>query len=284
MAQCRDIIPKSRVVGGRNAPINLAPWQVLFLSPTVGGDYQCGGSLINKDWVLTAGHCCYTPPISGSKIQIQYGGTNKNYMPFATTASKVVIHPQFNITSVDHDFCLVKLDQPAYQSATVRYATLATGYPHNGTKVIVSGWGLTNGSAPLSFATDLQYAVLSVVDRDTCAQEWASRQSINKVDDTNICAQSSTQSGCAGDSGGPLTVNGELVGVVSYGVNQCPLNYLPNVFGYVPSVRAWIDSTTKPQHNHVTYFPDGSFVIIDPELIDYPGGQYLQLPRVLAKF
>ena len=43
-----------------------------------------------------------------------------------------------------------------------------------------------------------------------------------------------------GDSGGPLTLNGVLVGVVSWGSSQCRHDVYPNVYANVATLRTWI--------------------------------------------
>lgn len=44
----------NRIVGGSDASPGSWPWQV---SLNEFGASRCGGSLITKDWVLTAAHC-----------------------------------------------------------------------------------------------------------------------------------------------------------------------------------------------------------------------------------
>ncbi|KAK7938540.1 hypothetical protein WMY93_001866 [Mugilogobius chulae] len=44
----------TRIVGGADAPDGAWPWQVTM---HFGGYHRCGGSLINNQWVLSAGHC-----------------------------------------------------------------------------------------------------------------------------------------------------------------------------------------------------------------------------------
>jgi len=65
LANSRDISPLTRVVGGHNAGVGLAPWQIHMVFPVSKPNAtgylnaeQCGGSLLNKDWVITAAHCC----------------------------------------------------------------------------------------------------------------------------------------------------------------------------------------------------------------------------------
>jgi chymotrypsin C len=50
---------QDRIFGGRNALPNEWPWQVSMQSKSLGR-HHCGGTLINSQWVLCAGHCAST--------------------------------------------------------------------------------------------------------------------------------------------------------------------------------------------------------------------------------
>merc|ERR1712013_819366 len=48
-----------RIVGGEEAADGEFPWQVsLRTIGAIGSTHFCGGSIIDKDWILTAAHCC----------------------------------------------------------------------------------------------------------------------------------------------------------------------------------------------------------------------------------
>lgn len=55
MSACGVAPGNLRIVGGHDAAPGSWPWQVSLNDD--GGSYFCSGSLINKDWVLTAAHC-----------------------------------------------------------------------------------------------------------------------------------------------------------------------------------------------------------------------------------
>lgn len=61
--------------------------------------------------------------------------------------------------------------------------------------------------------------------------------------ETNVCAVGGTEvTACGGDSGGPLTLNGNLFGVVSWGIIPCGINGAPTVFVSVPHHIDWINA------------------------------------------
>ena len=61
-----------RIVGGSEAGDGEFPWQVSLRSiGGIGATHFCGGSVIDKDWVLTAAHCCAGQVILASDWLIQ---------------------------------------------------------------------------------------------------------------------------------------------------------------------------------------------------------------------
>ena len=57
---------KGRVVGGEDAD-EPWPWQAGI---TVNGKFHCGGSLIDRQWILTAAHCINTQDFTKYKITL----------------------------------------------------------------------------------------------------------------------------------------------------------------------------------------------------------------------
>ena len=60
-AECGVANQEIRIVGGRPTGVNRYPWIVRLV---YDGQFHCGGSLLNGDYVLTAAHCvrrCLSP-------------------------------------------------------------------------------------------------------------------------------------------------------------------------------------------------------------------------------
>lgn len=51
---CNYLKARQRIVGGSPAPEGKYPFQVFIKS---NSEFRCGGSILNKRHVLTAGHC-----------------------------------------------------------------------------------------------------------------------------------------------------------------------------------------------------------------------------------
>merc|ERR1711953_232025 len=48
-------LAEGRIIGGEEAPKHEFPWQVSLKSL---GSHICGGSIVNRNQVITAAHCC----------------------------------------------------------------------------------------------------------------------------------------------------------------------------------------------------------------------------------
>lgn len=139
-----------RIVGGENTDIGEFPWQVHFRKKADLKGF-CGGSIINKDFVLTAAHC-----FSGHQAESQgtgnkggifvalgaheterYSRTNaKGYikkMPYKhgrrfSDVEQIIIHEGYNDANHYFDISLVKLALPvAYPSTELSSGTISKG-------------------------------------------------------------------------------------------------------------------------------------------------------------
>lgn len=69
------------------------------------------------------------------------------------------------------------------------------------------------------------------------------------LEDSIICTSGANETGiCNGDSGGPLTTDGTLIGVASFGIIFC-LPGFASAFTKVTSFLDWIEANSEVQIN-----------------------------------
>ena len=96
-----------RIVNGEEAVPHSWPWIINY---AFNGYNQCGGSILNSEWVLTAAHCCegnhqdeYV--VAGSHSQDSVTSSNIHYV------LEKYIHPDYGQTNgVSNDMCLLKVE------------------------------------------------------------------------------------------------------------------------------------------------------------------------------
>src|SRR5690606_31309448 len=96
---------KPGIVGGVEATPGEFPFIVSLQSSWQG--HTCGGSLIRKDWVLTAAHC-----VEGGMIRRIFVGVHDirdTRQAESFTPVRIVRHPNYNSRNIDYDFALIKL-------------------------------------------------------------------------------------------------------------------------------------------------------------------------------
>ena len=98
----------------------------------------------------------------------------------------------------------------------------------------ILGWGLYEVGGLLR-SVILQQAEVTVHDQEYCEDLHG-----DIMGEGQICLGNPGISGsCTSDSGGPLVVDGVLVGVTSWGSNSCNPDY-PSVYESVAFYRQWI--------------------------------------------
>ncbi|XP_025909369.1 proproteinase E-like [Nothoprocta perdicaria] len=159
----------------------------------------------------------------------------------------IFVHPKWSSFCVacGNDIALLKLSRGAVLQRGVQSGRLPPAgdvlpdeYP-----CYLSGWGRLSTGGPLP--DTLQQALLPVVAHERCTQpDWWGALAVRS---TMICAGGGEQSGCNGDSGGPLncpTADGgwEVHGVASFVSSLgCNAPKKPTVFTRVSAFKDWIN-------------------------------------------
>ncbi|GJQ83510.1 hypothetical protein Trydic_g15634, partial [Trypoxylus dichotomus] len=147
---------------------------------------------------------------------------------------KIVTHPKYTGQApFKNDLALFKLDKEIETSDNVKIISLETRNVGR-VSAVVSGWGLTSNFA-IRPPDNLQYLQTRTISGYVC-------RFISGGDASQICTWNSLAQGvCYGDSGGPLVANGNLIGIVSYGMLACGSG-IPSVYTRVSYFKGWIQS------------------------------------------
>ncbi|KAL4685215.1 hypothetical protein H8957_005445 [Semnopithecus entellus] len=138
-----------KIVGGYTCGKNSVPYQVSLNS----GYHFCGGSLIDKQWVV--------------RIQVRLGDHN--------------IKVLYNWRTLDNDILLIKLSRLAIINAYMSTISLPTAPPAPGTACLISGWGNTLSSG-INYPDELQCLDAPVLTQAECKACY-----LGKITDSMFC-------------------------------------------------------------------------------------------------
>ncbi|XP_030383359.1 trypsin-1 [Scaptodrosophila lebanonensis] len=222
-----------RIVGGHRINITDAPHQVSLQTSS----HICGGSIIDKQWILTAAHCTYGK--TADRLRIRLGSSEASHHGELLRVKKIVQHEKFNYTNVDYDFSLLELEHEIEFDATKKAIMLPNDSQMflDGEVCFVSGWG--NTQTILESRDWLRQVEVPLVNQQLCSEKY---KQYGGVTERMICAGflEGGKDACQGDSGGPMVNEaGVLVGVVSWGYG-CAKPDFPGVYARVTYARDWI--------------------------------------------
>ncbi|KAI7815052.1 Serine protease, partial [Rhyzopertha dominica] len=190
-----------RIIDGEPAAHGQFPWQVAVRFTTSSGTFFCGGSLIDRQWVLTAAHCT-TGALS---FELLLGGVTIS----GSEEGRITIN--YSSSTVNNDIALIRLPDPIlYTSKWSTNAKFLANIRPVSLPVIgvimparlsatVSGWGRISDNTT-GVSNTLNYVNLTTILNSECATVYGDS---------------------VGDSGGALvttTASGNIiqVGVVSF--------------------------------------------------------------------
>jgi len=238
--------PSAQIINGDRAGECEWRWQAQLQTARDG--VFCGGTLIDKEWVLTAAHC-----LINDEFNVTLGGWNTRKRTSGQQergVAGIFKHIDYNSRDAVHDLGLVKLSEPVTMNKCVGTACLpkAGADVEPGTKCWVSGWG-TTVSGEDQKSRVLRDASMDIVSSDDC--QYAFRQNSRTITDDMLCAAGKKPDGtvvdtCQGDSGGPLVCENQgkwtVYGATSWG-RGCGRAEYPGVYSRVQAQLDWIEAT-----------------------------------------
>merc|ERR1711973_134140 len=251
---CVCAAASNRIVGGsETTPKYSLPYQIYFSA----NGYMCGGTIINKRYVITAMHCLFDQfgvkhPVE--KTAVIAGEHNvcdgPNEGGQVIKVEKYIERDDYNTRTLANDIAILKLKSDIKFTANIKPACIATdtSKDYANFDAIISGWGGTVG---------YEYGAKGVQQKTSCVMKSSSVKILSPSTDSckretggdssrKMCAFATRTDTCQGDSGGPLVVkeNGKfvLVGVVSYGRGCASTN--PGVYARVTNYLDWIRTNT----------------------------------------
>ncbi|XP_043641967.1 ovochymase-2 [Drosophila teissieri] len=228
--QCGEVLP-FKITGG------YVPKHMPFMAALYHNtEFMCGGSLIHKRYVLTAGHCV----MDFNEVTVHLGEYNRscpitecNFV--VQLKAEVVRYPRSFINVYLADIALLRLEREVAFQAHIRPICISldeevTSDSEN--SFTAYGWGSTDPT--IYEPSDILKAV-SLKRLDQC-----------NVSRDTICAGGNMGDTCRADSGGPLVGKFKYLGktrhlqfgIVSYGNRECDGSY--GIYTDVNAYKSWI--------------------------------------------
>ncbi|KAI5096487.1 granzyme K-like isoform X1 [Silurus meridionalis] len=236
----------SLIVGGHEVK-KPKPWMV---SVQVENMHICGGTLIQKQWVLTAAHCKLASKSKPMTVLVGAHSLTKNKKAVRVKVESAYIPETFSVEKKIDDIMLLKLQNNVHlQKNKIQVKTIPKSGRkiQTGTKCEVMGWG-TIQTDDLKPCDTLQELEVTVVDRELCNCFYNGKPNITE---DMLCAKNKqgNKDACWGDSGGPLQCKKDIVGVVSGG-NGCGNPKKPGVYTLLSKRHVlWINNKLKKHFN-----------------------------------
>ncbi len=231
-----------RIVGGSPVPDGKYRFMaVLVIQNRGGGSSLCGGSLIDRNSVLTAAHCL----VDARAVDLAVGRTViSRPQGQVRTAARWFSHPRFDLDrDFSYDAAVLKLNRAVSNIGPIKLSTARqNGLEAPGRNLTVAGWGTTREGG--NTADRMREVSVPVVSDARAQAAYATQNPVLRFyPGLMVAAGTGDKDSCQGDSGGPLFKPSirTQVGIVSYGLGCARAGY-PGVYTEInnPGIRSFI--------------------------------------------
>ena len=237
-------VVQPQVVGGEPVPDGKYKFVTAIRDITRGNTvYQqqfCGGTLIDRNSVLTAAHCLES--VTAPQLRVSVGITNLKEPRQGQSRSVVAItrHPRYTTSALSfrYDAAVLTLNRRIKNIPAAKIpATTSNGFEDPGDEATIAGWGNTEkqgpgGQQPDSYPSRMQEARVPIVSDATAESAYGADDYEPRL---MLAAGEEGRDTCQGDSGGPIFVKeadtGRVsqIGITSFGTG-CGLSDFPGVY------------------------------------------------------
>ncbi len=260
------------IIGGTKTAIEQHPWLVSIRARSyVRGpsEHQCGGSILNEHWIVTAAHCFesvepYYWVAAGVSTGAEAGVSGQR-----REIERIIVHEDYRgrasggrFTHGEYDIALLRLASPLdlSQPGVAPIERVAPGDDQRltapGLWASVAGWGSIKRGSRLVEDELYQLSVPFVSNED--AQKAFPLAAISQLQLAAGEVGVEGKGHCIGDSGSALVVRDphddkpKIAGLVSWGYKECADGHHPGMYARVSAFQSWID-----QHIDSPALPEG---------------------------